>query len=208
MRKPFYILILIVIFISTSWSCPSDMVNVLGTCMDRFEAPNEEGTKPFAGLTAIEGEAWCSNRGKRLCSESEWMKACQGRAKQNYPYGPKYERSRCNDDKTWKAPNWELISIYPAPAGKAEIDRLNQADLSGSRTGCVSEDGVYDLTGNVVEWVTRSYPNRTNNKHVMKGCYWVGCSEITPPSCSYINLAHAGTFRSYEAGFRCCKDLE
>lgn len=185
--------------------CPKDMVAFGDFCMDRFEAPNEEGTRPFAGKTAIEGEAWCQERGKRLCTETEWMRACQGTRKYNWPYGPTYERHRCTDDKTWKMPNWKLISSYPSPEGAAEIERLYQADPSGSRTGCVSEDGVYDLTGNVVEWVARSYPNRTNYKHVMKGCYWVGCSEITPPNCAYINMAHAGTFRSYEAGFRCCR---
>ncbi|HXH76305.1 MAG TPA: SUMF1/EgtB/PvdO family nonheme iron enzyme [Bacteriovoracaceae bacterium] len=174
--------------------------------MDRFEAPNVAGAQPLAAQTAIEGEAWCAVRSKRLCTEIEWMKACQGRSKYNYPYGANYERSRCTDDKVWKAPDWKLISSYPSPEGKAEVERLYQADASGSRTGCISEDGVYDLTGNVTEWVARSHPNRTNYKHVMKGCYWVGCSQITPPNCAYTNLAHPGTFRSYEAGFRCCSN--
>ena len=38
----------------------------------------------------------------------------------------------------------------------------------------------------------------------MKGCYWSGCYGGSPPSCGFVNPAHPGTFRSYEAGFRCC----
>jgi formylglycine-generating enzyme required for sulfatase activity len=206
MKKLFFVLL--IISYNLSWACPEDMIQIQNFCIDRFEAPNEEGTLPFAGKTALEGEAWCAGRGKRLCTENEWMRACQGRSKKNYPYGTTYVRSRCNDDKVWKVPNWNLIASYPAPAGAAELARLYQADPSGSRSTCLSEDGVYDLTGNVVEWVTRSYPNRTNNKHVMKGCYWVGCSPVTPPSCGYTNIAHPGSFRSYEAGFRCCSRLK
>lgn len=190
---------------SLAADCPPDMVDFESFCMDRFEAPNVEGEKPFAGKTAYEGEAWCRSKGKRLCMEEEWLRACKGRGQQNWPYGPSYERSRCTDDKVWKVPSWKLIASYPSPEGQAEIARLYQADPSGSRTGCVSEDGVYDLTGNVVEWVTRTVPNRTNHKHVMKGCYWVGCSAKTPPNCSFTNVAHPGEFRSYEAGFRCCR---
>lgn len=204
MQKLIFILFTLMFSLNFALACPNDMVVMNGFCMDRFEAPNLEGAHPFAGKTALEGEEWCGKQGKRLCTENEWLKACRGRNNQNWPYGPTYVRSRCNDDKTWKSPDWKLIESYPSPAAVAEVQRLYQADPSGSRTGCVSEDGIYDLTGNVVEWVVRSNPNRTNNKHVMKGCYWVGCSEKTPPNCSYTNIAHAGSFRSYEAGFRCC----
>ena len=41
----------------------------------------------------------------------------------------------------------------------------------------------------------------------MKGCYWSGCYGGSGPSCSFVNSAHPGVFRTYEAGFRCCKDL-
>jgi formylglycine-generating enzyme required for sulfatase activity len=194
--------------IETAPSCPTDMVHVDTFCIDKYEAPNIAGQKPLAFQTAYDGDAWCKKRGKRLCSEAEWVRACQGATKLPYPYGATYKRSTCNDDKTWKAPNWTVLGTYPSDASLAEAARLYQGDPSGSRTGCASEDGVMDLTGNVAEWVTRSFPNANNYDHVMKGCYWSGCYGGTPPSCGFVNPAHPGGFRSYEAGFRCCAALE
>ena len=53
-----------------------------------------------------------------------------------------------------------------------------------SRFG-VSAEGVYDLTGNVAEWVRRSTPaRRSGYDHVLKGCYWAGCFKDPNPSCS------------------------
>ena len=186
-------------------TCPSDMIEIDSFCMDRFEAPNIAGEKPLAFQIATEGEAWCAARGKRLCSEREWVRACEGASKRPYPYGATYKRSTCTDDKTWIAPNWTTLGGYPSAASKAEATRLYQADPSGARAGCKSENGVMDLTGNVAEWVTRSFPNANNYDHVMKGCYWSGCYGGSPPSCGFVNPAHPGTFRTYEAGFRCCQ---
>lgn len=185
--------------------CPDDMVPIPAACIDRYEAPNVKGEKPLAFQTAPDGEKWCAARGKRLCTEAEWVRACEGATKLPYPYGSKYQRGLCTDDKTWISPNWTTLGGYPSDASLAEAKRLYQADPSGSRAGCVSSDDVVDLTGNVAEWVTRSFPNTNNYDHVMKGCYWAGCFGGSPPSCSFVNPAHPGTFRTYEAGFRCCK---
>jgi sulfatase modifying factor 1 len=176
-------------------------------CMDRYEAPNVAGAEPLAMQNALDGEAWCGARGKRLCTEAEWVRACNGTTMRPYPYGTTYKKGTCTDDKTWISPNWSVLGTWPSAAAKAEADRLYQADPSGSRAGCVSEEGVRDLTGNVAEWVRRSFNNANNYDHVMKGCYWAGCYGGTPPSCSFVNPAHPSGFRSYEAGFRCCRDL-
>ncbi|HTL11601.1 MAG TPA: SUMF1/EgtB/PvdO family nonheme iron enzyme [Bdellovibrionota bacterium] len=185
-------------------SCPPDMAAFSNFCMDRYEAPNREGEHPLTGKTAAEGEAWCGRQGKFLCDEDQWMEACQGEGGRPFPYGQEYERGRCNDDKTWISPDWSAIASYPAPAGQAEIERLNQTDPSGSRAGCSTPEGVYDLTGNVAEWVLSKQPHPGGYRHVMKGCYWAGCYGGSPPRCAFTNPAHPGTFRTYEAGFRCC----
>lgn len=185
--------------------CPDDMVVLPGACIDRYEAPNVKGEKPLAFQTAPDGEKWCGARGKRLCTEAEWVRACESAAKLPYPYGTSYVRGRCTDDKTWISPSWTTLGTYPSDAALGEAKRLYQADPSGSRAGCESAEGVIDLTGNVAEWVVRSFPNANNYDHVMKGCYWAGCYGGSPPSCAFVNPAHPGTFRTYEAGFRCCK---
>jgi len=186
--------------------CPAEMVDLGTLCMDRYEAPNRAGAPPLAMRTALDGEAWCEERGKRLCSEAEWVRACEGRSERPFPYGETYERGRCNDDQTWLAPRWMTLGTWPSEAAMSEAERLYQAEPSGTRSECASEEGVIDLTGNVAEWVRRSFPNRTDYDHVMKGCYWAGCYGGAPPSCAFVNPAHPSGFRSYEAGFRCCSD--
>lgn len=184
--------------------CPADTVAFAGFCMDRYEAPNQAGMPPLAMRNATDGVAFCTAHGKRLCSEAEWVRACRGPSGLLYPYGNTYQHSRCNDDKVWKVPGWTVLGTWPSAAAQAEARRLYQADPSGSRSGCVSTEGVQDLTGNVAEWVVRSFPNSHNYDHVLKGCYWSGCYGGSPPSCSFVNPKHPGGFRTYEAGFRCC----
>ncbi len=187
--------------------CPGDTVQIGALCIDRYEAPNQAGAPPLAMQNALAGEAWCATRGRRLCTEAEWVRACEGSSARPYPYGTTYARGTCNDDKTWKSPDWTALGTWPADAGVAEAERLYQADPSGSRTGCASQEGVYDLTGNVAEWVRRSYAHANNYDHVMKGCYWAGCYGGSNPSCAFVNPAHPSGFRTYEAGFRCCFTL-
>jgi formylglycine-generating enzyme required for sulfatase activity len=185
--------------------CPRDMAAVGAFCIDRYEAPNERGELPFALQTAYDGEAWCSERGKRLCSEDEWVRACQGPRARRYPYGDAYREDACNDDHDWIPVRWKALARWPRDVALDEATRLFQADMSGARAECVSEEGVYDLTGNVAEWVRRSTPSpRTGYDHVLKGCYWAGCFKEPHASCAFTNGVHPGTFRTYEAGFRCC----
>jgi sulfatase modifying factor 1 len=185
--------------------CPADMVPIAAYCIDRYEAPNAKGEIPFALVTAYDGEAWCTERGKRLCTQEEWVRACQGPHHRRYPYGNEYREGVCNDDKDWILVHWKALAKWPRDPALEEATRLFQADMSGARAECLSEEGVADLTGNVAEWVRRSTPSgRTGYDHVLKGCYWAGCYKDPRPSCAFTNAAHPGTFRTYEAGFRCC----
>lgn len=194
---------------NTAAGCPADMADIGRFCIDRYEAPNVAGAKPLLMQSALDGEAWCKERGKRLCREREWVRACGGPSYWNYPYGITYRRATCNDDKTYRVPRWASLRAWPSDAARAEVTRLDQSEPSGSRAGCVSPEGVYDLTGNVAEWVVRTEDNPTNHDHVVKGCYWNQCYRPPhAPACDYVNYAHQGAERSYEMGFRCCRDRD
>lgn len=188
-------------------ACPNDMVDLGTRCIDRYEAPNKRGEKPLRMQSAQDGEAFCKRAGKRLCTEDDWLRACSGKSKRPFPYGASYRAGVCNDDGKYLAPSWKALSTWPGPAAIAEIARLDQSEASGTREGCISEEGVVDLTGNVAEWVVRTRDNETNYDHVVKGCFWGRCYRPPhTPSCEYVNFAHASGFRSYEMGFRCCAD--
>ena len=195
--------------------CPPDMADVGRACIDRYEAPNQQGVAPLVMVTADEAVAWCAERGKRLCSEDEWIRACQGPSGTRYPYGASYQEHHCNHDKKYRVPRWGVLAKWPAEAATAENERLNQSEPAGSRSTCGSEEGVFDLTGNVAEWVVKVHDHpeacktgeERGHTYVAQGCSWVKCyREPHEPACDYVNCAHASSFRSYETGFRCCRD--
>jgi sulfatase modifying factor 1 len=201
-------------------SCPGDMAFVDGVpadpqravrpsddggfCIDRYEAPNERGSSPLAFQTAQDGERWCKDRGKHLCTEAEWMHACEGAERRRFPYGDRHVAGACNDDKQGLRVRWSVLARYPQESAVEEAERLYQAEPSGARGRCATPDGVYDMTGNVAEWVARSFPF-SKYGHVIKGCFWSGCFGEKHPHCGFVNGVHPGSFRSYEVGFRCCK---
>jgi formylglycine-generating enzyme required for sulfatase activity len=188
--------------------CPGDMALVAGFCIDRFEAPNTAGALPLVMQSAVSAAAWCEERGKRLCTEDEWDTACQGLEASVYPYGDTHEAGRCNDGKTWIQPDEDALASWPSEEAQAEVDALYQAAPSGSLPGCVSSYGVYDLTGNVEEWVVRTRYHVNEYPHVLKGCYWSGCFGGAKPRCESTNPAHGDGFRFYETSFRCCRGAQ
>ena len=168
-------------------------------CMDTFEAPNQQGAPPIVMKTGNEAAAWCESKGKRLCNEAEWETACEGPDMKPWVYGWKADPEPCNSGKTWRQFD-ERALASGGDTAEAEVKRLWQGEPSGARSKCVSAYGVYDLVGNVEEWVT-ARPNRPFKMALMGGFWakpWTGCRGT--------NDAHEPGFRFYEVGFRCCKD--
>ena len=184
--------------------CPSDMVYVerFNFCIDRYDAPNEKGSKPFVAQTAFQAVDYCKSVGKDLCTQVQWNTACMGPSMKAYPYGNTYKRGTCNDDKTgWVPVPWSTMGTE---AWYKFCREQYKAEPSGSREACVSDYGVFDMTGNVAEWVKEP---KNPHGYVVKGGYWYGVLQGTP-SCGFVNPAHAPGFNSYEFGFRCCKGAE
>ncbi len=187
-----------------SKACPSDMALVENACMDLYEAPNVKGADPLVMQSAEDGEAWCADRGKRLCTEDEWTTACEGPKKWAFPYGNDYQLHACVDDKPYVGVSERLLSFWPGKEADQETARVFQAEPSGNRSSCVSSYGVYDLIGNVEEWARRRHP-KGSYTHVLKGRFWAIPGE-TGYTCQQKITVHAARWRYYETGFRCCQD--
>jgi formylglycine-generating enzyme required for sulfatase activity len=188
--------------------CPSSMVRVHDFCVDRYEAPNRRGAKPLVMQSANDSVSWCAEHRKRLCTEDEWISACEGEDHSAYPYGETHVDGRCNDDKPWKKVDEATLGKWPAAEAREHAKELYQATPSGYKRKCVAETGARDMTGNVEEWVLRTRDHDNDWPYLLVGCYWSGCYGGGKPTCHSTNDAHGPEFRFYETGFRCCKDAK
>jgi len=107
-----------------SGGCPDGMVKVDTFCIDRYEdalvddtpgntgapwspyfnpgttsvhAISAQNAVPQGYISQIQAGAACVAAGKRLCTDTEWLRACQGPAATTYPYGNAYIATACND---------------------------------------------------------------------------------------------------------------
>jgi hypothetical protein len=167
-------------------------------CMDQFEAPNRRGSPPLVLESFNSATKWCARRGKRLCHEREWELACEGPDHRALAYGWAVNVKLCNSGKQWRVVDFGAFGKTREQA-LAESNRLWQGSPSGRYVTCVSPFGIYDLTGNVEEWVI-SRPGRSKPGSLMGGFWskpWTGCRGT--------NDAHQPNFAFYETGFRCCR---
>lgn len=201
--------------------CPKGMAHIDGFCMDRWEAslkgqsPFEvpvssgvaqtaHGVVPQGYISGEVAEAACQAVGKRLCTSVEWLRACQGPDVFVFPYGHTYIDAACNEGRDLH-PVVELFGeATDWSSGQMNDSRINQlpntVDSTGSNPVCMSAEGIYDLHGNLHEWVAD--PNGT-----FRGGFYVD-AEINGKGCLYRTTAHGRTYHDYSTGFRCCSDAE
>lgn len=168
-------------------------------CMDQFEAPNRRGASPLVMESYKSAAHFCAQRHKRMCSEPEWELACEGPEHRPLAYGWSVNVKLCNSNRAWRAVDFAKFD-GDRDVAVAESNKLWQGTPSGHYGTCVSAFGIFDMMGNVEEWVS-SRPARKWPGALMGGFWakpWTGCRGT--------NDAHQPTFAFYETGFRCCQD--
>jgi len=118
---------------------PGEQVILKGFYIDIFPYPNEEGAIPLSNVSQAAASALCSERGKRLCSELEWERACKGPNNHRYEYGESYRAERCG-------------------TGAVSVMRP-----TGIRVSCRSDFGVRDLHGGAWEWTASNWGRGTSS---------------------------------------------
>ncbi len=174
--------------------------------IDTFEASTADGKAvsakhmvPAMRSSWYDAKSACEAAGKRLCTEEEWVTACQGaRAVDDnkngqfaddmiegtaYPYGDYHEDDRCwdahDDSKTGSSP---FRPVY-----------------TGELPGCVTAAGVYDLTGNVEEWAGDSPEHAV----LLGGAFDTSEDHAR---CYRRNATFGPGYAAPRSGFRCCSN--
>ncbi|MFZ5475923.1 MAG: SUMF1/EgtB/PvdO family nonheme iron enzyme [Myxococcota bacterium] len=193
-----------------------EMALVGEVCVDRHEAsivgwspyevPSEGVARsvpavvPQAYVSGEVAAAACEAAGKRLCTLEEWMGACRFA----YPYGDTYEPGSCNDTYDGGHP---VVDYFGTSEGVWDTEHMNDpginqqegtVDPTGANARCVSPEGVYDLHGNLHEWIADA-------DGTFKGGFYADGS-INGEGCAYTTTAHDFAYHDYSTGFRCCAD--
>jgi formylglycine-generating enzyme len=167
----------------------------------RWPARAGDERRPVVSVDWCDAYAFCQWAGKRLCGRidggalprwqaatdpgmSQWTYACATGGRSTYPYGNRFDATACNVQR----PN-ENASIL--------------VDVA-SRPGCRTEAGVYDLSGNVEEWVDAC----TGSAGRGDSCAVLGASAFDqrPDNLTCTGSAYGDPRGlAYELrGFRCC----
>src|SRR6185369_13748482 len=108
-------------------------VEMGGFYIDLLPWPNEPNAIPTSNVTRDEAEQLCATKGKRLCTELEWERACKGPDNTTYEYGDIYRKDTCGTG----------IPIEQAARRP-----------TGEHAQCKSGFGVAELHGGVFEWTS------------------------------------------------------
>jgi sulfatase modifying factor 1 len=186
--------------------CANSRRQALRFCVDRYEWPNKKGALPQVLVSWIDAEATCAAAGKRLCTEREWVFACEGEAMLPYVNGYTRDATACVIDKPYvqrprALDQWDTCMASPTCA--QDFARVDQREPSGAFERCVSPFGVHDMNGNVNEWVRvtgEKYPRRSG----LKGGWWGPVRNRCRPTVRFHDESDWG----YEIGFRCCGEAK
>ncbi len=177
-------------------SRPNATATSQGTLSNRACAnPN---VLPWTNVTFPQAEAACTAAGGRLCTETEWQRACNTPAGTACTWGMSscttYGASTCNGND---------FDFDPATAG--DQDGLLK---TGALASCFASWGtvatrIFDMSGNAKEWTQSGAGDPANTRRLRGGSFNNTANGI---ACNFRFAVADATFQFQNVGFRCCRD--
>ncbi len=187
-------------------------------------ARSRAGFTPQGYVNRADAIRACKAAQKRLCTAKEWYTSCVGTKKTKYPYGAEEIPNRCNTGKPHLMQRlfgvgvpYTYINHYNSPRLHREPGYLAK---TGEYTDCVNDYGLYDMVGNLHEWVADDVSMKLLNEVPLEfgpkllgadgsgafmGGYFSSQGEHGH-GCTYTTATHAADYHDYSTGFRCCSD--
>jgi formylglycine-generating enzyme required for sulfatase activity len=168
-----------------------------------FTAVPEYANHPMTMVTWWGANAYCQFNGYRLPSEIEWEKAARGTELVDgqglpYPWGRHIERNNAN--------YYSSFDLFEKMFGK--LGNTTPVGFFNGRTyddyetlDSASPYGVYDMAGNVWQWVGDDYPDQ-HYRYMRGGSFYSYEVDLRV----WKNNSAGPQYYSPAVGFRCAKD--
>lgn len=172
---------------------------------ESFAAQEAYRNHPATMVTWFGANAYCEFYGWRLPAEVEWEKAARGTELidgrgRAFPWGNEIERNNANFYSSFDL----FVKMYGKLGNTTPVGFYNGRNYDGYETlGSASPYGLYDMAGNVAQWLADDHPFQ-HYRHMRGGSFY--SYEVDLRTWKFNSAGPQ--YYSPAVGFRCVRDID